>query len=90
MPTTFLTFSDQARLSRCPDDLPSADLDTYFQLTPEDLSATDGLRGDGNRLGFALQLCCLRYLGFFPSNLLDLAEAIVVMLRSSWRFGRMH
>ena len=53
------------------------DLDTYFQLNAEDLSAISRLRGDANRLGFALQLGCLRYLGFFPGNLRALDASVV-------------
>ena len=78
MPVQFLSAADHTRLNHCPDDLPQSDLDTYFQLNTEDVTILSHLRGDTNRLGFALQLCCLRYLGFFPHNLFELPEAIVV------------
>ena len=78
MPILFLTDADHARLNACPDAITQDDLDTYFQLNTEDLVAVGDLRGDSNRLGFALQLCCLRYLGFFPANLLLLDSSIVV------------
>lgn len=74
MPVQFLSETDQERLSTCPDAVAQGDLDTYFQLNTEDLGAIGRLRGDANRLGFALQLCCLRYLGFFLANLRALNE----------------
>ena len=77
MPVQFLSEADHARLSTCPDAIAPDDLDTYFQLNLEDLKPVRKLRGDANRLGFALQLCCLRFLGFFPSNLHTLSEQIV-------------
>lgn len=77
MPIQFLSEADHERLSTCPDALAQDDLDTYFLLNTEDLSAVGRLRGDTNRLGFALQLCCLRYLGFFPANLRTLDRQIV-------------
>ncbi len=77
MPVQFLSEADHLRLNRCPDDIPQSDLNTYFQLNAEDVTVLSTLRGDTNRLGFALQLCCLRYLGFFPNNLNELAAAVV-------------
>lgn len=77
MPVQFLSEADHARLSICPDAIAPDDLDTYFQLNAEDLVTIGNLRGDSSRLGFALQLCCLRYLGFFPTNLLLLHSSIV-------------
>ena len=77
MPVQFLSTADHARLNAGPDDIPPTDLDAYFQLNTEDVAVLSKLRGDANRLGFALQLCCLRYLGFFPHTLNESAEVIV-------------
>ena len=77
MSIRFLTVAEQARANSCPNDISQSDLDAYFQLTTNDLIVLTPLRGDHNRLGFALQLCCLRYLGFFPDNLVSLTLPII-------------
>ena len=77
METRFLTSNEHARLNRCPDELPREDLDAYFQLSPDDRVFINTYRTPTNRLGVALQGCCLRYLGFFPDNLTTLADPIV-------------
>lgn len=83
-------------MNRFPDEIPYADLSAYFTLSDRDLQASQRPRGDHNRLGFALQLCALRYLGFVPDDLsttppaavhfiagqLDLAPAVIQ------RYGR--
>jgi TnpA family transposase len=46
-----------------------ADLIRYFTLSRSDLDLVRRQRGDQNRIGFALQLCALRYMGFCPDDL---------------------
>ena len=60
---------ERERLACFPDDIPHWDLITYFTLTEQDRSLIDTYQGDTNRLGAALQLCAVRYLGFCPANL---------------------
>jgi hypothetical protein len=69
MPSTFLTYKEQERLACFPDDIQPWDLITYFTLTEHDCSLIDTYQGESNRLGAALQLCAVRYLGFCPANL---------------------
>jgi hypothetical protein len=96
VPSGFLTATERERLNRFPDEIPYADLSAYFTLSDRDIQASQRPRGDHNRLGFALQLCALRYLGFVPDDLsttppaavhfiagqLDLAPAVIQ------RYGR--
>jgi hypothetical protein len=60
---------------------PSQDqLARYFYLDRSDREITDGLRGDHNRLGFALMLGSARFLGVFPGADLEIPASVVVFL----------
>ena len=78
MPVQFLTDAERARLSGYPEEVGEEALAAYFLLTDDELGLVRRHRGDGNRLGFALQLCTLRFLGFIPDDL-RAAPANVVM-----------
>jgi len=71
MPVELLSSTERAKLSRFPSEIPREDLRRHFTLSDEDLCATRKQRLDPNRLGFALLLSALRYLGFFPSDLTE-------------------
>ena len=64
MPIGFLTAADRARLNRFPDEIPHEDLSVFFLLLEADQRAINQHHEAHTRLGFALQLCALRYLGF--------------------------
>lgn len=57
----FLTASERERLSSYPKEVSSGDVGRFFTLTPHDFDIVEQQRGDHNRVGFALQLCTLRY-----------------------------
>ena len=59
---------------------PEWDLGRFFTLTTDELIPLKQLRGEENRLGFALQLCSLRYLGFIPEDLFTPPTPIVQLL----------
>ena len=69
MPVQFLSEAEHKSLNRFPSEVSSEDLNRFFLLSDKELSILKQLRAEHNRLGFALQLCCLRYLGFFPEEL---------------------
>jgi len=77
MPVQFFTDADHERLNRFPDEITQEELNNFFLLSPDEHDAAMTLRGDHNRLGFALQLCCLRYLGFFPEALSTIPPPVV-------------
>jgi TnpA family transposase len=76
----FLTAAERHRLSSYPEEISSEDLGRFFTLTPSDLVLVEQQRGDHNRLGFALQLCTLRYLGFLPDKLIEPPPAVMKLL----------
>lgn len=77
MPVNFLSEAERSRLSQFPSAIPQSDLIQYFTLTQADLKQIQRLRRSENRLGFALQLCALRYLGFCPSDLQQVPLPVV-------------
>src|SRR5205809_3673513 len=78
MPIGFLTTADHDRLNRFPAQIPDEDLRAFFLLSDADQTAINHQREDATRLGFALQLCALRYLGFAPDDLSTTPEEVVL------------
>ena len=76
MPVQFLSQADHDRLNRFPEEITREELNSFFWLSPDDRQAISLIRGEYNRLGFALQLGCLKYLGFFPENLLQIPQVV--------------
>lgn len=70
MPQRFLSAADRQRLNSFPGDIAVSDIGQYYTLSNQDLEEVAKQRGSHNRLGFSLQLCTLRYLGFIPEDLL--------------------
>ncbi len=69
MPGRIFTPQERKRLDAFPSEIAEADLIRYFTLSHSDLDLVRRKRGDQNRIGFALQLCALRYMGFCPDDL---------------------
>jgi hypothetical protein len=64
-----LTDAERGRLSGFPKEIPAEDLYVHFTLTGRDRAAVPIKSAPSNRLGFALSLCAVRYLGFCPDDL---------------------
>lgn len=69
MAVGFLTDVERARLSRFPREISTEDLYAHFTLTGRDRGAVPTTSAPANRLGFALSLCAVRYLGFCPDEI---------------------
>src|SRR5207302_11018 len=68
MPVRFLSDAQRDQLSGFPAELDAEALDRFFTFSEADLAEVCRRHGDGNRLGWALQLCGLRMLGFCPDD----------------------
>jgi TnpA family transposase len=78
MPIGFLTAADHVRLNRFPEQIPHEDLSAFFLLSKADHRVINQQHSEAHtRLGFALQLCALRYLGFAPDDLMTAPTGVV-------------
>src|SRR5688572_33413826 len=84
MPIGFLTSAERERLDRFPDHIPDDDLFAFFRLSEADHKVISNQREPHTRLGFALQLCALRYLGFAPDDLTTTPWDAVVFVAQQW------
>jgi TnpA family transposase len=66
MITPFLTEAERTQYIQVPKEISSFDLLASFHLSYEDLRVVRLQRRAANRLGFALQLGLLRFMGFLP------------------------
>jgi TnpA family transposase len=78
MPGQFLTTAERERLNNFPQEIPKEDIYTFFTLTPSDLSQIPQTSANYNRLGFAIQLGALRYLGFCPDEITTAPSSVIV------------
>src|SRR5277367_919029 len=69
MPVRYLSDPELARLSSWPDEIAVEDEVTYFTLSADDKSWLAGFNRQHNRLGVAVQLSTLPWLGWIPDDL---------------------
>lgn len=76
MPVNFLTEEQNQTYARYPVTLIPEQLDKYFYLDDKDKALIAACRRDYNKLGYALQLATVRFLGTFLSNPIDVPAEV--------------
>jgi hypothetical protein len=64
----FFSAAERSRWQCFPETIPQDDLAVYFLLSDDDIREATRQREPYNRLGYALQVYTLRYLGFVPTD----------------------
>lgn len=87
MPVSFLSQAQREQYSRYTGAPTPDDLDRYFHLDDIDLERIARKRGDHNRLGFAVQLGTVRYLGTFLEDPLAVPPRVLQTLSRQLHLG---
>ena len=82
MPVSFLSPAQRDNYAQYPDNLSSDIVASLFFLDDQDLEWIARKRGDFSRLGYALQLVTVRFLGAFITDFLALPHLVVERVAS--------
>lgn len=74
--------AERRRLERFPDRIPVEDLRSCFALSDADRALVFAQRGAANRLGLAVTLCAVRFLGFVPDDIASIPDEALAFVAS--------
>ena len=77
MPSRFLTTVEKEKLENFSAEINEVDKTAFFTLTENDLTLINRRTGEQNRMGFAILLCCLKFLGFIPESFSQVPSEII-------------
>jgi hypothetical protein len=80
MPVSFLTPEQRENYGRYAAPPTADELTRYYHLNDDDLTQIMSCRAEHNRLGFALQLTTVRYLGTFLDNPVAVPSSVLETL----------
>jgi len=80
---SILSATERATLLALPEG--QDDIIRHYTLSEPDLSLIRQHRGEGNRLGFAVQLCLLRYPGYAMGSKMAVPEPVTQWVASQIR-----
>lgn len=89
MPVNFLTIAQRESYGRYSAPLTTNELSRFFHLSDDDHTLITRRRGDHNRLGFALQLTTVRFLGTFLEDPVDVPHQILQTLSNQLKIETM-
>jgi len=72
--------AERRRLERFPDRIAVEDLRACFALSDRDRALIFDQRGPANRLGLAMSLCALRFVGFVPDDIASVPDEALVFV----------
>jgi len=73
----FLNEFQRQKLESYPEMLIKEDMFKFFTLSENDKNFLKSFRGESNKLGAAIQLCTVRFIGFIPENFFKLDKIFV-------------
>lgn len=72
-----LTSEQRLEFASIPEQISEYELGSYYTLSPHDIEIIKRHRRDHNKLGFALQLCVLRFPGWTLSDIQHIPDCVV-------------